>query len=150
MPLEFVVIFQQASVPRVALPYLSSTLAFAPAHQDVSSAPYVDFFCEYKVEYQLNATGPVSIVTPADGLNYTSLGRHERFLELQQSLDPRPGSNYLVNISWSAPCASVGLYPTCVRSCEGLTPATTICSPPACFRMQVRGDCLQVVADKAE
>ena len=61
--------------------------------------------------------------------------QHGRFLRLDHVEDARFGSNYLVNLSWSAPCSATGLYPACVVSCtDAVQP---ICSPPACFRMEV-------------
>eukprot|EP00802_Teleaulax_amphioxeia_P002402 Tamp_02404.p1 GENE.Tamp_02404~~Tamp_02404.p1 ORF type:complete len:889 (-),score=154.40 Tamp_02404:1609-4275(-) len=139
--LDFPIIFQRKFVPRVALPQLVSVPAFTPGPADVSTAPYVDFICEYRTDYQLNATGRVHLLTPPNGLNYTALGQHGRFLRLDHVEDARFGSNYLVNLSWSAPCSATGLYPACVVSCtDAVQP---ICSPPACFRMEVRGDCIQ-------
>lgn len=129
-------------MPRVALPYVAAVGAVEPGAQDPSSAPYVDFFCEYQSTYQLNASAVISLVTPPDGRNYTALGRPQRYLQLPHALDPHPASTYIINLTWSPPCASVGLYPVCARACEG-TDAERICSPPACFRMEVRGDCLQ-------
>ena len=46
-------------MPRVALPYLVAAGAVEPGAQDPSSAPYVDFFCEYRSAYQLNASAAV-------------------------------------------------------------------------------------------
>ena len=145
--LDFPLIFQRKRVPRIALPYLVSVPSFTPAAADVSSAPYVDFICEYRTDYQLNATGPVELLTPPSGLNYTALAlnQHGRYLSITHEPNPRPGSNYLVNLSWSAPCGSIGLYPACVVTCsDDVLPIDRVCSPPACFRMEVRGDCLQV------
>jgi len=141
--LDFTLIFQTKFVPRVSLPYLASQPDYTPGPQDVSSAPYVDFFCEYLTDYRLNSTGVVKMLTPPDGLNYTALGSAQRYLQLTHVSDPRFGSNFLINLSWSAPCSAVDLYPSCLVSCTTNDPATDICSPPACFRMEVRGDCLQ-------
>ena len=144
--LDFHLIFQRKTVPRIALPYLASVPSFTPAPADVSSGPYVDFICEYRTDYQLNTTGRVQLLTPPSALNYTALAlnQHGRFLSISNPV-PHPGSNYLVNLSWSAPCGSIGLYAACVVTCsDDVLPADRVCSPPACFRMEVRGDCLQV------
>ena len=53
--LDFPIIFQRKFVPRVALPQLVSVPAFTPGPADVSTAPYVDFICEYRTDYQVQA-----------------------------------------------------------------------------------------------
>jgi hypothetical protein len=143
--LDFMVVVQGKPVPWVSLPARVSALDFIAGVEDASTGPYVDFFCDYHTAYALNSSAGARMLTPADGLNYTALGdasNEGRYLQLPHR--PEANGHVFVNLSWSPPCSAVGLYPACVVSCTGTDALTAICSPPACFRMEVRGDCLQV------
>ena len=50
----------------------------------------------------------------------------------------------LINISWSPPCTSIGVYAACLLSCNNWQTGS-VCSPPACFRLEVRPHSLSTV-----